>query len=81
MHSDALDLALRHIAETKNLLGNVIVSSESFDYARAKKTLRLLEKKLKELSKAQDLLQSRKTAPHANILPVDFSAKKVRQLP
>jgi ubiquinone/menaquinone biosynthesis C-methylase UbiE len=81
MQTDALDIALRHVAETKNLLGTLIVSSESFDYVQAKKTLRLLERKLKDLSKAQRELQSGKNALHLNVLPVDFSAKKSRLLP
>ena len=78
MKSDPLSTALRHISETRGLLEQLIISSERFDYPKAKVALRQLEKKVKELSKTQARLEkmrsagdvSPETAP--NIKVVDF---------
>jgi hypothetical protein len=58
MHTDPVALALRHVSETKHLLDALITSSESFDYPKAKLALKALEKKSRELAKAQAELQT-----------------------
>jgi hypothetical protein len=57
MHTDPVELALRHVSETKHLLDALITSSESFVYPKAKLALKELQKKSRELAKAQAELQ------------------------
>jgi hypothetical protein len=52
MIQPALQLAIRHLAEAKALLEEVVTSSESFDYHAAKKALRELDFKIRELGQA-----------------------------
>ncbi len=72
MNIDPLSLALIEIAETRNLLERLITSSESFDYVKAKDTLKKLNRKLRDLDKLQTkyhrLLRSRR----GNICVIDF---------
>lgn len=53
MHSNPVDLALKHVSETKHLLDALITSSESFDYQKAKLALKALEAKSRELGKVR----------------------------
>jgi hypothetical protein len=73
MNVDPVSLALQNITETKRLLETLIISSESFDYVKAKATLDLLDKKVKHLGKVQAQLQSATPKP-ANIRVVNFTA-------
>jgi hypothetical protein len=57
MNIDVLTMALREIAETRALLECVILSSEKFDYPKAKLALASLDKKVRDLSKIQTRLQ------------------------
>jgi hypothetical protein len=71
METEALNVATRSVAETKNLLESLIVSSESFDYFAAKKALRKLQRTTRELGKLQAELHAR-NEPKARIIPIDF---------
>lgn len=68
MNSDALDLALRHISETKQLLESLITSSESFDYPKAKLALKALERKTRELAKVRSALDQRQHPLPENVV-------------
>jgi hypothetical protein len=70
MKQGPLDIALRHIAETKGILGQLIISSESFDYLKAKEALGQLERKMKDLGKAQAELELLNRPSHPNIVSV-----------
>ena len=74
MKSDPLTAALRSVAETKHLVEALILSSESFDYPRAKKTVRLLERKVKELGRLQAEMEAFAHAREPNIQVVNFRA-------
>jgi hypothetical protein len=58
MAIDPLSLALHEITETKRLLETLITSSESFDYPKAKVTLKHLERKMRDLGRLQHQLQA-----------------------
>jgi hypothetical protein len=53
MNGRPIDIALRHVCETKELLDTLITSSQSFDYPKAKLALKALQKKSRELARAQ----------------------------
>jgi len=72
MKSDPLTTALRSVAETKHLLEALLHSSESFDYARAKKTMNLLERKVKELGRLQSEMEAFAHAREPNVRVVNF---------
>lgn len=75
VNSEPLDIALRHISETKSLLDALITSSESFDYPKAKVALKELQKKSRELAKVRAALEVNRTAPvPANVVRVPFRA-------
>lgn len=74
MKSDPLTTALRSVAETKHLVEALIFSSESFDYPKAKKTLNLLERKVKELGRLQAEMESLAHMREPNIQVVNFRA-------
>ena len=72
MHCEPTDVALRVVAETRSLIESLLVSSESFDYVKAKQALKQLDRKAKELARLQVRLQRLDhTAP--NIKRIDFS--------
>ena len=73
MNSDPIDIALRNISETRQMLERLITSSESFDYIQAKKSLAELEKKVKNLAQLQNELANKK-AKAPNIHVVEFRA-------
>ena len=70
MHCNPIDLALKHVSETKHLLDALITSSESFDYRKAKLALKELQEKSRELGKVQAELQ----AQSAMVLPSNVIA-------
>ncbi|MEO5803656.1 MAG: hypothetical protein ABIR24_09000 [Verrucomicrobiota bacterium] len=74
MKSDPLTTALRSVAETKHLVEALIFSSESFDYPKAKKTLRLLEKKVRDLGRLQSEMETLAHLRQPNIQVVNFRA-------
>lgn len=74
MKSDPLTTALRSVAETKHLVEALIFSSESFDYPKAKKTLELLQRKVKELGRVQAEMESLAQMRQPNIQVVNFRA-------
>ena len=61
MHCNPVDLALKHVSETKHLLDALITSSESFDYHKAKLALKALQEKARELGKARAELLAQST--------------------
>ena len=81
MNVDPLSTALTEIAETKHLLEQLITSSESFDYVKAKSVLTELNRKVRALGKLQSKYQrwlrpgtGRGLAERGNICVVDFKA-------
>ena len=73
MNSDPIDIALRNISETRQMLERLITSSESFDYVQAKAALQELQKKVKTLAHLQNELTARRNRT-PNIRVVDFRA-------
>ena len=73
MNLDPIDVALRHVSETRNLLDTLITSSETFDYPRAKAALRELNKKARELSKLCTALEMQRMPMPANVLRLPVS--------
>lgn len=69
---DPIPVAIRHVAETRRLLEDLITSSESFDYLRAKRALRLLRRKLHELRRVQADWEQKRPACRENICRIDF---------
>ncbi len=67
-----VDIALKNISETKNLLETLIISSERFDYPRAKIALKELQKKIKTLTALQAELAKAKKNAQPNIEVLDF---------
>jgi hypothetical protein len=78
MESEALEIALKHVSETKNLLENLLTSSESFDYLAAKKALALLQKKTKQLGRLEAKLRSSRAEAEDRIELVDFRRTTLR---
>ena len=74
MKSDPLTTALRSVAETKHLLEALLVSSETFDYAKAKNTLGLLNRKVKELDRLQAEMEALAHMRQPNVQVVNFRA-------
>lgn len=74
MKSDPLTTALRSVAETKHLVEALIFSSESFDYPKAKKTLSMLDRKVKELARLQAEMESLSQMREPNIQVINFRA-------
>ncbi|MCI0352867.1 MAG: hypothetical protein L0Z53_25885 [Acidobacteriales bacterium] len=81
MAIDPLSLALHEITETKRLLETLITSSESFDYPKAKVTLKHLERKVRELGKLRKLqyqLQTKRISERdPKIHALDFAKSPV----
>jgi hypothetical protein len=57
MSLHSLDIALREICETKQLLESLLISSETFNYPKAKLALKALQKKSKELASIRASLE------------------------
>jgi hypothetical protein len=73
---DPISLALREISETKRLLEALIVSSESFDYFKAKAALAQLSDKVRDLGKLQTELSAQQPLFSERLVP--FPATTVR---
>jgi hypothetical protein len=71
-NSSPLDLAIKHVAETRHLLETLVLSSESFDYPRAKIAVKELQKKSRELAKLQAELSDEKKSSATNVTFVPF---------
>ena len=67
MKKDPLELAIRKISETRNLLQLLITSSEGFDYPQAKSAIRDLQSKVQELAHLQQDLK-RRCVPAADVI-------------
>lgn len=61
--------ALRRITEARQILEEVVISSESFDYRRAKAGLKELERMIRELGREEARLRASATEPGAQVLP------------
>jgi hypothetical protein len=66
---DPLTAALREVTDTKRLLEALIISSESFDYPRAKATLQELNGKIRTLGKMQAELSGGQQVPSERVIP------------
>ena len=65
-------LALRTISEARRILEEVVTSSESFDYIRAREGLKTLQRMIRELGREEARLRaSASQTPHcgAEVLP------------
>ena len=76
MSIDPLSTALREIAETRALLESIIISSERFDYPKAKLALRELTKKVRALGKTKTKFETLLKQREPNICVVDFQAQR-----
>ena len=74
MNSDPVELALREVTETKRLLEALILSSESFDYPRAKVTLQELQLKIQSLGRVAAELADRRDRMANCIIPFPFAS-------
>jgi hypothetical protein len=77
MNGNLLALAVREVAEAKDILQSLIVSSESFDYPKAKLALKTLQQKVRTLERLQTGLEAElpplpKNIP--NLCVVNFGA-------
>ena len=76
--NDPLDLALRHICETRQMVESLITSSESFNYPQAKLVLNALEKKSRELGKVARQLSAAGSPLPANVVRLPLAADELR---
>ena len=76
MSIDPLSTALREVAEARGLLETLIISSECFDYPKAKAALRELTKKLQTLNKTKAQFETLLKQREPNICVVDFKAAR-----
>jgi hypothetical protein len=67
VNKDPLELAIRKISETRHMLQLLIISSESFDYQRAKTAIGDLQLKLQELARLQVELKGHRVTPRGVI--------------
>ena len=56
-------MALRRITEARQILEEVVVSSENFDYRRAKSGLKEMQKMIRELGREEARLRSVSICP------------------
>ena len=70
MNLDPLEVAIRHISETRRMLETLVISSEAFDYPRAKLAIADLQRKSRELAKLQAALQGATAPAASNIVPL-----------
>jgi len=75
MNIGPLGIALREIGEAKNLLENLIFSSQSFDYIQASTALKKLDRKVRELGKLQTKYQHAQKMTVPNLCVVDFKPR------
>ena len=67
-HESGTELAIRHLGEARHILSRLITSSESFNYRGAKEALRDLDRKVRELARAQAELERKRRCAESNIL-------------
>ena len=72
MNIDPLSTALKEIVETRAMVESLVVSSEQFDYSKAKLALRDLTKKVQALAKTQAKFAVLLKERQPNIRVVDF---------
>ena len=72
--TDPLQLAAKEISDTQLLLEQLITSSESFDYPKAKAALKLLRLKKRQLERLRH--EFSRLAPDTNICRVDFANRQ-----
>lgn len=70
MNLDPLEVAIRHISETRRLVETLVTSSETFNYPGAKRAIAELQRKTRELAKLQATLQGANAPAAANIVPL-----------
>jgi hypothetical protein len=63
-----IDIAIRHISETRRLVESLITSSESFDYVRAKAALNTLRSNVRVLARVQAELIQRAEIPSEAVI-------------
>lgn len=78
MNIDPLSTALKEIVETRALVESLIVSSEQFDYSKAKLALRELTKKSQALAKTRARFESLLKERQPNIRVINFRADCLR---
>ncbi len=78
MNPDPVQLALREIADTKRLLENLITSSDSFDYIRAKAVLQELRLKVRTLGRFEMELSAQQPVEPGRIIqfPLQTGAQR-----
>ena len=76
MSTDPLSIALREIIETTELLESLVLTSESFDYFRAKSALKELNRKVRELSRVRARFESMQSPNPTNVYVLDFKSAK-----
>jgi hypothetical protein len=72
MSNDPIDIALKQIVETRDLLETLILSSEQFDYHGAKEALARLQRKVKDLAKCQAELEGQREWSQGDVSVVQF---------
>ena len=77
MNIDPLSTALKEIVETRAMLESLIVSSEQFDYSKAKLALRELTKKSQALAKTKARFEILLKKREPNIRVVDFRMERL----
>ena len=68
-NSPASIQALRRITEARRILEEVVISSESFDYRKAKAGLKELERMIRELGREEARLRASVTQTGARVVP------------
>ncbi len=76
MSTDPLSIALKEIIDTTELLESLVLTSESFDYFRAKTALKELNRKVRELSRVRARFESMQNPSPPNVYVLDFKAAK-----
>jgi hypothetical protein len=77
MNIDPLSTALKEIVETRAMVESLIVSSERFDYSKAKLALRELTKKSQALAKTKAKFETLLKEREPNIRVIDFRANRL----
>ena len=74
-NSPASIQALRRITEARRILEEVVISSESFDYRKAKQGLKELERMIRELGREEARLRATGPRVGAQVLPFPQTGK------
>jgi len=81
MKNDPLSTALKEIIETREMVESLIVSSETFDYIKAKAALRELSRKVRHLTRVRAELEALQRTREPNIYVVQFKATPLSEDP